>query len=483
MNNTSNFANCLLSLHSSIVSFEIEDTNKGFSHFKEFCESSVNNERLRTPENRVYRNVWKFMDQPTYEDDPNIAHPDFGRVAFYNQEGRTTTNEIRARAIEALYNRLIKHELKDIYHTLEEEALERSKEKLQTLFILPELMQDRRFKNLKHHFLYTMFMFSNLEIQWKDSEKLHEIRSSFQNQSIAKTDNNLNNIDNQKVSDFSAISLWKDLEKAYANSSKESIKQTINIVIFEMNVGKFSIQGADNYHKRKALQISSNSDHKPQKVPFSQGTELIKQLLIKNKGICFGEASHNDQAIHRFFLNKNLFSLFKEMNVVLFTKELPRTVKDLLSKKYYHDIEVKKIDLERVVKENKKTNNTRVEIFNYQAAKLLNEEIQNLKENEKFIALVGRGHLTNILNTDTSENGSSKTRMVLGLAALLNCPGGCPTVEMRSKANEQNVEEWLNGGPDSTLQEGFENQRIRSNGEIVQFKRAPWRADFELWED
>ncbi len=38
--------------------------------------------------------------------------------------------------------------------------------------------------------------------------KLHESRSSFQNQSLTKTDKNLNNVDNQEVSDFRAISLY-----------------------------------------------------------------------------------------------------------------------------------------------------------------------------------------------------------------------------------------------------------------------------------
>ncbi len=37
--------------------------------------------------------------------------------------------------------------------------------------------------------------------------KLHESRSSVQNQSLTKTDKNLNNVDNQEVSDFRAISL------------------------------------------------------------------------------------------------------------------------------------------------------------------------------------------------------------------------------------------------------------------------------------
>ncbi len=55
---------------------------------------------------RVFFYTWKAAGEPTPKTQPGIAHPQFGRVAFFGEEGRSVTATQRLEAIEAALKEL-----------------------------------------------------------------------------------------------------------------------------------------------------------------------------------------------------------------------------------------------------------------------------------------------------------------------------------------------------------------------------------------
>ncbi len=53
-------------------------------------------------ERMIYRKLWELAGRPTHESRPELAHRHYGRVAFWNQEGRTAPLEQKIRAVEAI---------------------------------------------------------------------------------------------------------------------------------------------------------------------------------------------------------------------------------------------------------------------------------------------------------------------------------------------------------------------------------------------
>lgn len=64
-------------------------------------------------QNKIYFKLWEAAGSPTPETRPDIAHADFGRLAFLNQEGRTAPLQQKIRAVETVLTNLVEDALRN----------------------------------------------------------------------------------------------------------------------------------------------------------------------------------------------------------------------------------------------------------------------------------------------------------------------------------------------------------------------------------
>lgn len=64
-------------------------------------------------QNTIYFKLWQAAGSPTQETRPDIAHADFGRLAFFSQEGRTATLQQKIGAVETVLTDLIEEALRN----------------------------------------------------------------------------------------------------------------------------------------------------------------------------------------------------------------------------------------------------------------------------------------------------------------------------------------------------------------------------------
>ncbi len=454
INNTNSFIDCMFMLHQSILYLQIEKEELAFSEFKIFCENAPNHEQLQGVENNVYYRVWKLEGRPTHETHPKITHYDFGRLAFHGQEGRSTSH--RALAIQFAYIRVLKKELEKIHIQYKQGDVKLGDQSLNKL--LP----------IQISAASSVFQTSGvLTFEHLFSKKIAAISSKTVLEAL----------------------LLHGLGEKTCPSLEEKMKAT-DACILALNCTKFTtnlLPKADDYFKRKSLEISP-VDTSHEIISMDQAEDKMKELFGKHQGICFGEGTHGDFFTGCFYDTlcgkvpykqfKSYFGFFQKMNVKILFTEGSSIEQFLLSgEKSAQRLNIIPIDSKYAKSCSHTHGNVRAELMNYAAAKIINQQRKTLKEGEKFVAWMGRGHLTDIKVIDTYPNNITQERKILGVATLT----GCPSIEIRSKANYENVEGWLAGKGDGALQKGFGSER-KINGLPVSFQKFPTRANIEIHE-
>ncbi len=423
INNTN--SSCLLELYKAAESFKKNNKQEGLIHFEFFCKHTAEQGQTKDPASKIYRRIWKAMGQPMPHSHPNIAHGDFGRVAFHDQDGRTAPNAVKEQVLESYLIHLVQKELKKI-------AAQFRSGYNETAFI--------GFENL-----------------FKESDEiplLKEIKNLIYNKTWERlgkpTDTHLAQIAHP---DFGKVAFHNNENRSTTPQEKAD---AIDGSIRELCCRKFwngLYQQADNYFRRNGSEIRPADTHNLPRIPVDEKSTMRK-LFEGHQGICFGDV-HADYFTVEFlyqhldFLKeagvKTLFMehFYYEMQADLesfnrgeepspelitrcgdFDGALYRNYgitsqnhRTLIKAARARGIRIVGIDAKpaSIMMEKDWQNGGRMEGMNYVATKIIDWE----KKNGKFIVWLGGAHLTNmkIRETITFPSRSEMKEILIGLKA------------------------------------------------------------------